>query len=181
MQRGQGSWKRRNALRRHIGRQVRNHLGDVPAEQRRTVSWIQRLFAAVTEADPAGSGQTAAATWDEAAERYGYTADRLQRNYRHWALLTRIMLCAALGSLIILLHRLVLRDWSSALASFGALLLLLGFALKPAHRCWMIRYRTLGRPIRFLARPCQWWPVELPADYQPRRSRRIQDKYHDKT
>ena len=47
---------------------------------------------------------------------------------------------------------------------------LLGLALHPAYRCWLMRHQRAGQPRVFLTHPLQWWPAAWPAAVSSPRS-----------
>lgn len=155
-------------IRRQVHRYLRLHVGAVAQDMTAQRHWFRTIWAQTTDsAEPGHTRQPAPRDWTEAVERHSYTVPRLRRNYHSWVLQARAFLIGAGLSVPIVAHRLWLGDPGGMFASLASLLILLGFALKPAHRCWQIRTRTIGQFGYFLRRPRLWWPASarLPDGY----------------
>lgn len=157
----------RDFLKRRLRRYRQDLFGGVAGTIHRSRSRIEGLIAAATGTS---SNPSSTARAVEVGERRDGIIIGPMEDYRRQAWMARWLLGAAGASTAVLLHRLLLGDLGGALASLGSTATLLGLALHPAYRCWLMRHQRAGQPHVFLIHPLQWWPAAWPAAVSSSRS-----------
>jgi hypothetical protein len=157
----------RDFLSRRLYRYREDLFGGLTRTIHRSRSQIDQLIVAVTEMPPNPTPTTPSVEGD--ARDDDRASDSMKRYWRQ-AWMARALLGAGGVSAAVLLHRLLLGDFGGALASLGSTATLLGLALHPAYRCWLMRHQRAGQPRVFLTHPLQWWPTAWPAAVSSPRS-----------
>ena len=147
----------RDFLKRRLRRYRQDLFGGVAGTIHRSRSRIEGLIAAATGTS---SNPSSTARVVEVGERRDGIIIGPMEDYRRQAWMARWLLGTAGASTAVLLHRLLLVDLGGALASLGSTATLLGLALHPAYRCWLMRHQRAGQPRVFLTHPLQWWPPD---------------------
>ena len=146
----------RDFLKRRLRRYRQDLFGGVAGTIHRSRSRIEGLIAAAT--GTSSNPSSTARAVEVGDHRDGIIIGPME-DYRRQAWMARWLLGAAGASTAVLLHRLLLGDLGGALASLGSTATLLGLALHPAYRCWLMRHQRAGPPRVFLTHPLQWWPA----------------------
>ena len=147
----------RDFLKRRLRRYRQDLFGSVAGTIHRSRSRIEGLIAAATGTS---SNPSSTARAVEVGKRRDGIIIGPMEDYRRQAWMARWLLGAASASTAVLLHRLLLGDLGGTLASLGSTATLLGLALHPAYRCWLMRHQRAGQPRVFLTHPLQWWPPD---------------------
>lgn len=144
----------RNFLQRRLRRYRQDLFGELHGAIYRSRSRIDRLITAVNPLPRPSMASSEIISHGE-----DLSLDQVN-HYRQQAWMARALLGASGVSAMVLLHRLLLGDGGGALASLGSTAMLLGLALHPAYRCWMMRRRSVAPPQVFLSHPRNWWPAD---------------------
>jgi len=147
----------RDFLKRRLRRYRQDLFGGVAGTIHRSRSRIEGLIAAATGTS---SNPSSTARAVEVGERRDGIIIGPMEDYRRQVWMARALLGGGGVSAAVLLHRLLLGDFGGALASLGSTATLLGLALHPAYRCWLMRHQRAGQPRVFLTHPLQWWPPD---------------------
>ena len=147
----------RDFLKRRLRRYRQDLFGGVAGTIHRSRSRIEGLIAAATGTS---SNPSSTARVVEVGERRDGIIIGPMEDYRRQVWMARALLGGGGVSAAVLLHRLLLGDFGGALASLGSTATLLGLALHPAYRCWLMRHQRAGQPRVFLTHPLQWWPPD---------------------